>query len=61
VLFLQSIGRYDFPNSNYDDLINSIKGKLFLLPEDVTVFPGHGPSTTIGFEKVNNPFVGVEA
>ncbi len=61
VLFYQSIGRYDFPNSNYEDLVHSIKGKLFKLPDDVTVFSGHGPETQIGFEKVNNPFVGEHA
>ena len=57
VLFLMSIGRTDLPLSNHDDLINSIKNKLFTLDDDIEVFCGHGDNTTIGFEKQNNPFV----
>lgn len=57
VLFFRSIGRTDLPGGNHQQLIDSIKTKLFVLPDDCTVFPGHGPSTTIGFEKVNNPFL----
>ena len=57
VLFLMSIGRTDLPLSNHDDLINSIKNKLFILDDDIEVFCGHGDNTTIGFEKQNNPFV----
>lgn len=57
VLFYQSIGRTDLPGGNHQQLINSIKETVFLLPDDCQVFPGHGPSTTIGFEKVNNPFL----
>jgi len=56
VLFLNSIGRTDLPGGNFDTLINSIHQKLFTLPDDVTVYPGHGPKTTIGFEKKTNPF-----
>jgi hydroxyacylglutathione hydrolase len=59
VLFKNSIGRTDLPGGDADTLINSIHQKLFTLPDDVTVFPGHGPSTTIGFEKVSNPFCGL--
>lgn len=57
VLFYQSIGRTDLPGGNHQQLIASIKDKLFVLPDTCTVFPGHGPSTTIGFEKMNNPFL----
>ena len=61
VLFLSSIGRYDFPDSNYDDLMESIKIKLFALKDEVKVYSGHGPETTIGFERKTNPFVGETA
>jgi hydroxyacylglutathione hydrolase len=57
VLFRQSVGRTDFPLCSMDDLIASIKLKLYKLPDETIVFPGHGPTTTIGFEKVNNPYV----
>jgi len=57
VLFQMSIGRTDLPGGDYDTLISSIKEKLLPLDEDTKVFCGHGPSTTIGFEKVNNPFL----
>lgn len=55
-LFCESIGRTDLPGGNTDNLLSSIKERLFTLPEAVTVYPGHGPSTTIGNEKRNNPF-----
>jgi glyoxylase-like metal-dependent hydrolase (beta-lactamase superfamily II) len=57
VLFYQSIGRTDLPGGDHQTLINSIREKLFVLPDDVTVYPGHGRSTTIGFEKKTNPFL----
>lgn len=57
VLFFQSIGRTDLPGGNHQQLIKSIKETVFLLPDDCEVFPGHGPSTSIGFEKMNNPFL----
>lgn len=57
VLFQMSIGRTDLPGGNYNQLLASIKEVLFKLPDEVKVFPGHGPATTIGFEKVNNPFL----
>jgi hydroxyacylglutathione hydrolase len=56
-LFQGSIGRTDFPGGNYKDLIKSIKRKLATLPDNYTVYPGHGPTTTIGAEKKNNPFL----
>lgn len=58
VLFAGSVGRTDFPDGNFDDLQNAIHQKLFTLPEDTIVLPGHGPETTIGREKRSNPFVG---
>ena len=57
VLFHTGIGRTDLPTGNFDVLKQNITEKLFTLPDDVTVYPGHGPKTTIGFEKVNNPFL----
>ena len=57
VLFYQSIGRTDLPGGNHQQLLGSIKHKLFNLPNDCVVYPGHGPSTQIGFEKAHNPFL----
>jgi glyoxylase-like metal-dependent hydrolase (beta-lactamase superfamily II) len=57
ILFQGSIGRTDFPRGNHRDLINAIHTKLFTLPDDTTVIPGHGPFTTLGDEKRSNPFV----
>jgi glyoxylase-like metal-dependent hydrolase (beta-lactamase superfamily II) len=57
VLFRNSIGRSDLPGGNYAHLEKSIKTKLYTLPNDITIFPGHGPTTSIGFEKVSNPYV----
>ncbi|HEY5751355.1 MAG TPA: MBL fold metallo-hydrolase [Chryseolinea sp.] len=59
VLFQNSIGRTDLPGGDFDTLIRSIHQKLFTLPDDVIVFPGHGPETNIGFEKKTNPFCAV--
>ncbi len=56
-LFYGSIGRTDLPGGSHPQLINSIKTKLLTLPEDVKAHTGHGPSTSIGFEKANNPFL----
>lgn len=56
-LFAESVGRTDFPTSSSSALVNAIREKLFTLPEEVYVYPGHGPTTTIGHEKENNPFV----
>lgn len=57
VLFNSSIGRTDLPGGDYDTLVNSIQTKFFTLPDDTKVYSGHGPVTTVGFEKMNNPFV----
>ncbi len=57
VLFRESIGRTDLPGGNHARLINSIRQRLYTLPESTIVYPGHGPHTTIGHEKQNNPFV----
>lgn len=57
VLFYSSIGRTDLPGGDHETLIDSIKSKLFPLGDDYTVYPGHGPKTTIGFERINNPFL----
>jgi glyoxylase-like metal-dependent hydrolase (beta-lactamase superfamily II) len=55
-LFKGSIGRTDLPGGNFETLMESIKNQLFTLPNDVKVYPGHGPFTTVGFEKAYNPF-----
>ena len=55
-LFAGGIGRTDLPGGNYDQLIKSISTQLFELPEDTVIWPGHGPSSTIGEEVRNNPF-----
>jgi len=55
-LFAGGIGRTDFPGGDYDTLMKSIKEKLFVLPEETEIYPGHGPSSTIRNEKYFNPF-----
>ncbi len=57
VLFLGSIGRTDLPTGDFKMLTQNIKSKLFTLAPTYTVYPGHGPTTTIGYEKMNNPFL----
>ena len=57
VLFNGSIGRTDLPGGDHDTLINSIKTKLLCLQDDTEVFCGHGPSTSIGKERLSNPFL----
>lgn len=61
VLFYQSIGRTDLPGGDHATLLDTIRNRLFVLPDEVQVHPGHGPSTTIGHEKKNNPFVNMSA
>lgn len=56
-LFAGSIGRTDFPGSDHATLVRSIKTRLYALPEDVRILPGHGPESTIGRERLSNPFV----
>ena len=56
-LFAGSIGRTDFLGGSYEELIRSIKTKLLSLPDSITMYPGHGPSTTIGDERQHNPFL----
>ena len=57
VLFRESIGRTDLPGGDFETLVQSIRTKLYTLPDETHVYPGHGPHTTVGFEKQNNPFV----
>ena len=57
VLFHGAIGRTDFPKGSYTDLISSIKDKLLVLDDDYRFIPGHGPESTIGEERLNNPFL----
>lgn len=56
-LFNSGIGRTDFPGCSFEQLVDSIKNKLYKLPDNTLVYPGHGPATTIGDEKRGNPFV----
>ncbi len=57
-LFAMSIGRTDFPGGGYRTLINCLKTRIMTLPDETTVYPGHGPKTTIAAEKKYNPYVG---
>ena len=57
VLFREGVGRWDLPGGDADLLLEGIRQKLFPLDEAITVLPGHGPSTTIGWERQNNPFL----
>jgi hydroxyacylglutathione hydrolase len=61
VLFQGSVGRTDFPDGDAEQLFDSIHQKLFTLPDDTVVLPGHGDATTIGAEKRTNPYVGAAA
>lgn len=57
VLFYGSIGRTDLPKGNFEQLVGNIKNKLFIFPNETVVYSGHGPETSIGFEKKSNPFL----
>ena len=57
VLFKNSIGRSDLPGGDHEQLLQSIREKLMVLPDDVMVYSGHGPVTTIGEERTSNPFL----
>lgn len=57
VLFRNSIGRTDLPGGNHQQLLDNIQEKIYTLPDDTIIYPGHGPTTTIGFEKATNPFI----
>ncbi|MCC5943956.1 MAG: MBL fold metallo-hydrolase [Bernardetiaceae bacterium] len=61
VLFRQSIGRTDLPGGDHDTLLRSIREVMFALPDNTLVYTGHGPETTIGYEKANNPFCAIMA
>ncbi|GHE46266.1 MBL fold metallo-hydrolase [Sphingobacterium griseoflavum] len=57
VLFRNSIGRTDLPGGNHQQLLDNIKEKIYSLPDETVVYPGHGPETTVGFEKTTNPYI----
>ena len=61
LIFYSSVGRVDLPGGNAKTLLNSVREKIFTLPDETIIFSGHGPKTTVGFEKKNNPFVGEKA
>jgi glyoxylase-like metal-dependent hydrolase (beta-lactamase superfamily II) len=56
LIFAGSIGRTDLPGGDYDALIRAVQEKIFVLPDDTVLFPGHGPASTVGGEKRSNPF-----
>ena len=56
-LFMQSVGRVDHPTGSLEEEVNSIKTKLMMLPDETPVYPGHGPATTIGKERKENPYI----
>jgi hydroxyacylglutathione hydrolase len=59
-LFKSGVGRWDFPGGSFDVLANSIREQIYTLPDETVVYPGHGPSTTVGVEKKTNPYVPLE-
>jgi glyoxylase-like metal-dependent hydrolase (beta-lactamase superfamily II) len=56
LIFAGSIGRTDLPGGDHEALIRAVREKIFVLPGDTVLFPGHGPATTVGEEKRSNPF-----
>jgi glyoxylase-like metal-dependent hydrolase (beta-lactamase superfamily II) len=61
LIFMGSIGRTDLPRASFPQLIESVRTKIWTLPDETTILAGHGPSTTVGFEKRVNPFVSLDA
>ena len=61
LIFMGSIGRTDLPRADFRQLITSVREKIWVLPDETTILPGHGQATTIGFEKKVNPFVSLDA
>lgn len=59
LIFNDSVGRTDLPGGNWETLVKSIKEQIFSMPDDTRLLSGHGPVTTVGEEKMNNPFVGL--
>jgi glyoxylase-like metal-dependent hydrolase (beta-lactamase superfamily II) len=57
VIFQGSIGRTDLPGGDFDELIAGIRSQVFTLPDTTRLLPGHGPETTVGEERLNNPFL----
>jgi glyoxylase-like metal-dependent hydrolase (beta-lactamase superfamily II) len=57
VIFQLSIGRTDLPGGNTEDLLASIRSQVLTLPDETILYPGHGPATTVGFERLHNPFL----
>ena len=57
LIFKSSVGRTDLPGGDFDKLAESIQNAIFTLPEETVLYPGHGPSTTVGAEKRSNPYV----
>lgn len=55
-IFMESIGRTDLPTGNSGELLDSVRNKVLTLPDDVRIYPGHGPETTVSYEAVNNPY-----
>ena len=59
LIFAGSVGRTDLPGGNWETLVKSIKEQVFTLPDETRLLSGHGPETTVGEEKMKNPFLGM--